>query len=282
MHKYFGSLAAVCLVFAGLGFASPSTAAAQDHPNHAAGTPPNVLVVIREFLKPGKSGAVHEKSEQTFVQAMKQANEQTHYFGLTSLTGKSRALFLLGYDSFADWQKDVKAMAGNSALAQQFDQAQQADGELLTSMDQSVFLYQPDKSVGHLTDLGKVRYWEITRIKVRVGHDDDWDALAKLHDSIYGNMPDARWFMFVKRFGQDSGSMWVVFTPLNSLDELDAQRAAGKKAWAAATADQKKQADSLEASTIESIESNLFAVDPKMSYAADNWKKSDPGFWNQQ
>ena len=281
MHKYFGSLAAACLLFSGLGFISPSTAAAQDHANGAT-TPPNVLVIVREFLKPGKSGAVHEKSEQTFVQAMKQANVQTHYFAVNSLSGKSRALFLLGYDSFADWGKDLNMLAGNSALAQQFDQAQQADGELLTSMDQGVFLYQPDKSVGTLTDLGKVRYWEITRIKVRVGHDEDWDALAKLHDSIYGSIPNAQWHMYAKRFGQNSGSVWLVFTPLNSLDELDANRAAGKKAWAAVSADQKKQAESLEASTIESIESNLFAVDPKMSYAADNWKKADPGFWGQQ
>ena len=35
--------------------------------------PPKVLAVFREFVKPGKGGALHEKSESAFVQAMTRA-----------------------------------------------------------------------------------------------------------------------------------------------------------------------------------------------------------------
>ena len=38
----------------------------------------------------------------------------------------------------------------------------------------------------------------------------------------------------------------------------------------------------LGASTIESIESNLYAINPKMSYPTDNWAQADPDFWNQK
>jgi hypothetical protein len=31
--------------------------------------PPKVLVVLREFLKPGKAGSPHQKTESAFVQA---------------------------------------------------------------------------------------------------------------------------------------------------------------------------------------------------------------------
>src|SRR5712664_3428914 len=52
--------------------------------------------------KPGKSGAAHERTESAFVQAMKRAKWPTHYLAVESLSGKSRALFLTGYDSFAE------------------------------------------------------------------------------------------------------------------------------------------------------------------------------------
>src|SRR4051812_1673369 len=38
--------------------------------------PPKVLLIEREMMKPGKSGAIHEKSELAFVNASKAANWQ--------------------------------------------------------------------------------------------------------------------------------------------------------------------------------------------------------------
>lgn len=282
MRKQIGTLAAVSLVFAGMSFAGTTTASAQDQSAGAAPAPPNVLVIIREWLKPGMSGAPHEKSESAFVQTMAQAKSPTHYFAMNSLSGPTRAEFVLGYDSFADWGKDVAEMAGSSAMAQQFDQEQQADGKLLKKMDQGVFVYEKDKSVNPNINVGEVRFWEITAIRIRPGHHADWDKLAKMHNSVYGNMPGASWAVWDKMFGTDSGSVVIVTSPLKSLAEIDAHRKAGKQAWSQASADQKKQMSDLEASIFESIETNLYAVDPKMSYAADSWKAADPGFWGQQ
>ncbi len=280
MQKRIGSLAALCFLLAGLGFTESSTATAQDQSSGAT-PPPNVLVIQREYLKPGKTGSVHEKSESAFVQAFAQAKSPTHYLAVDSLSGKSRALFFIGYDSFADWGKDLQTMQSNPTLAQAIDSAQEADGELLSSYDTGVFVYQPDKSVHAAVNVGQARYWEITILKIRTGHDEDWDALVKMHDSVFGNVPNAHWAMWAKRYGQDSGSIWIVTTPMKSLAEIDAVRAAGKQAWAGVSADQKKKMSDLEASTIESIESNLYAVNPKMSYPRDNWKAADPGFWGQ-
>ena len=76
--------------------------------------PPKVLSVIREFVKPGKSGAPHEKAESAFVQAMTRAKWPTHYLAVSSITGKPRVLFLTGYDSFEAWEKDVLATQSNA------------------------------------------------------------------------------------------------------------------------------------------------------------------------
>ena len=51
MKKQFGTLAGVCLIFTGIGLAGSGLANAQDKKPDL--TPPNVLVVQREMVKPG-------------------------------------------------------------------------------------------------------------------------------------------------------------------------------------------------------------------------------------
>lgn len=278
--KHVGSMIALC-IFAGIGFTGITTASAQDQASGAT-PPPKVVVIMREFLKPGKSGLAHQKTESAFVQAFTNAKSPLHYFAMDSLSGKSRSLFFMGFDSFGDWGKADQAMMQNPTLAQAFDSAMLADGELLSSYDEGVFVYQPDKSVAAAVDIAHMRYMEITRIMVRPGHGADWDALAKMHDDIYRKVPDAHWAMYKKTFGSYSGGLYLAITPMRSLAEIDQRQADGKKAWDAVSAGDKKKFQDLEASTIESIEDNLFAFNPKISYPAESWVKADPSFWGQQ
>jgi hypothetical protein len=261
------------------GLAIPKPAAAQEK---KMSSPPPILLIQREFLKPGKAGSIHEKSEAAFVKAMQQANSPTHYIAANSMTGPSRALFFVAYDSLADAQKDYSDMMGNSTLAQALDSAQQADGELLTRFDSGIFRYVPDKSVSPEIDPAQFRFFEITKIQVKLGHEQDWEALAKWHDSVYSKVPGAQWLMYNKIYGTDSGTELIVIRPLHSLAQLDAFHKEAAKAYKGLSADQKKKGNDLMGTTLESIETNLFAVNPKMSYAADPWKAEDPGFWEQK
>src|SRR5215469_8581441 len=107
-------------------FAGGSLAAAQD----AKPSPPKVIQIMREYLKPGKSGMAHDRSEAAFVTASNHAKLQGHYVALNSMSGKSRALYMVRYDSFEAWEKDNKLIDGSPALAAEFDRAVVADGEL--------------------------------------------------------------------------------------------------------------------------------------------------------
>src|SRR5438067_8558290 len=71
--------------------------------------PPKILVVDREWVKPGRSGAIHEKSEAAFVAAAKAAKWQTHYVAASSVSGRPRVLFMFGYPTFEAWEKDNQA-----------------------------------------------------------------------------------------------------------------------------------------------------------------------------
>src|ERR1700722_7353683 len=55
--------------------------------------PPKVLVIQREFTKPGKGGALHERTGAPYIPAMASAGAKPRYLAMVSLSGQSRALF---------------------------------------------------------------------------------------------------------------------------------------------------------------------------------------------
>ncbi len=275
--KYFGTLMALGL-FAGLGLVAINTASAQEKPDLS---PPKVLMITQEMLKPGMSGMPHQKSESAFVEAMKNAKSPDHYFAMSSISGPGRALFFIPFDSFADMEKSYAQMMQDKTLATAFDEAQQADGKLLKSSATMIFVYRPDMSVAPNEDVSRMRYWEITVIEIKPGHAAEWQELSKMHNEIYGKLPHEHFAMWEEWYGNDGGE-YIATTPLKSLAEVDAHKMDAHKAWAAVSADTKKKMGDLEANCFKSIHTNLYAVNPKMSYVWDQWKTADPGFWGQQ
>ena len=258
---------------------SLAAASAQENPNQAM-KPPKVLVIVREFVKPGKSGSLHQKSESAFVQAMTAANWPTHYFAADSLSGQSRTLFFAGYDSFEAWEKDNLATQANPTLSAALDSAAIADGELLSGYDTSVVVYRDDLSLRSSLSIAQMRYFEISRIVIRPGHSKEWEALVKKYISGYEKaVPDARWAVFESVYGVDNGGVFLIFTPMKSLAETDRSFVASKKFEAAMGEGEMTKMEALAASCIESDQTNVFQFNPKISYPVDAWVKADPAFW---
>ena len=192
MKKITGSLLGVYLLVGGLGIAMGQETV----------PPPKVLSIQREFIKPGRSGAPHEKTESAFVQAMARAKWPTHYLAVNSLSGKPRALFLTGYDSFAAWEKDAMAEQNNPTLSAAMDRAAVADGDLLSDFDASALLYRDDYSLRSAVDIAHMRYFEISLYRVRPGHSQDWDTLVKMVIAAYQKVPDSHWATYEAVYGQ--------------------------------------------------------------------------------
>jgi hypothetical protein len=239
--------------------------------------PPKVLVIQREFVKPGRSGSMHEKSESAFVNAMVAAKWPTHYFAASSMSGRPRVLFFVGYPSFEAWEQDNHAMAKNATLSAAFDRASIADGDLLTEFDQSVFTFDPDNSL-HPGDIVHSRYFEIAQYRVKPGHRKDWMDLVKLYKEGFDKIPTANWALFDSYYGQDNGGMYIAISKMTSLAEDDASMNDNKKFADTLGASGMKKLAELSAACIESVSTNLFEFSPKMSYPNDSWVKADP-FW---
>jgi hypothetical protein len=242
--------------------------------------PPKVLVIEREYLKPGRGGAVHERSESAFLRAVNAAKWPTHYIAVESLSGPTRALFLFGYPSFAAWEKADQDMAKNTTLMSAIDRASMSDGDLLTSFDQGAFLYREEGSLrADAADVPHCRYFEISVFRVRPGHQKDWQELVKLYKEGYEKVPNAKWALFESVYGADNGGTFLVFNPMKSLAEVEQGFADEKKFMDALGEEKMKRLSELAGSSIESQQTNLFRFNPKMSYPQDSWIKADPSFW---
>ena len=241
---------------------------------------PRVLQITREFTKPGKAGFVHDASESAFVQAMARAKWPTHYLGMTSLSGKQRALFLTSFASFEAWEKDNAAVQKNSTLAPAIEAATVADGAQLDSIDQAVFVFNDEISLRPMADLSQMRYMEVSLYHVRPGHGREWNELVKLVKAAYEKgVPGSHWGVFEQVFGGDGGS-YLVLTARKTLAEVDhGFQVENKQFEAAMGAEGMKKLEELAAASIESEQHQLFAFNPHMSYVADEWIKADPDFW---
>ena len=241
-------------------------------------TPPKILSVTREWTKPGKNGMSHEKTESVFVQTLARAKWPTHYLAVDSMSGKPRSLFFTGYESFEAWEKDFKALEKDAALNAALDRANVADGELLDSTDQGVFVFREELSLRAKVDIPHMRYFEISRFHVKQGHDHDWEKLVKMYQDGFEKLPDVHWAMYQVAYGREDGT-YIIFNPMKAAAEIDRGYADFKKFTDAMGEDGMRKLAELTAATVDSSETNLFVFNPRMSYVGEDWIKADPEFW---
>jgi hypothetical protein len=259
-----------------LAVAGGTLAAAQD----AAPTPPRVIQIQREYLKPGKGGAAHDKTEAAFVTAVSKAKLQGHYFALNSMSGKSRALYITRYPSFEAWEADNKTVDKNPATTAELDRAAMTDGELLEETDSAVLTFNEDWSFHPRPDLSHARYYEISSFHIRPGHRKDFsDCVKMVKEANEKAGTSAHWGAYEIAYGGPDGTV-IALTHRESLKEVDLALTEGKKfAEAAGGEDGMRKLDEVCGQGIESSHNELFSINPKQSYAEDAWIKADPDFW---
>jgi len=254
-------------------------AQAQENSTMPGHHPPKILSITREFVKPGKSGYAHDKTESMFVAAMTAAKRPAHYLAMDSITGRSRSLFFTGYDSFEAMEKETLEEMKDATLSAALDRANEADGALLESTENSVFFYREDQSFNSSVDIPHMRYFDIEVFRVRPGHEKEWDDAVKLVKDAYAKgMPEAHWAMYQELYGTP-GSEYIVIVPRKSASEIDMDFANNKKFTDAMGEDGMKKLSELSASAIEEQMTNLFVFSPAKSYVDESWIKADPDFW---
>jgi hypothetical protein len=238
---------------------------------------PKVLVIDREMVKFGKD-AGHEKNEAAFARAAAAAKSPDHYLAVTTMSGPSEAWFLVGFNSYADWQK-ASEYDNQPKVQAAFGPLQEKDADYVSDSSQILATYNEKWSYRPDVNIAEMRYFEIETIRLRQGHDKDWEALVALYQATAAKANlDEHDIFFEARYGAPEGTIYI-FSPLKSLADLDTAMGAGKAFEEALGADGQKKMAELEAAAFASDSATLARFNPEMSYAPEDWVKSDPDFW---
>jgi hypothetical protein len=248
---------------------------AAESPSNA---PPKVLQIYREEVKVGKAPA-HVKVEKGFVAAMARANWPTHYLAMTTVTGPSEAWFLTGYPSFAAWEKDREDTDKNTALTADLDRLVEKDGELLTNGRSLVAFLREDLSAGGPVDIAKMRYFRLLTFRVRPGHESDFQDAVKIVRSAYEKAKiELPWAVYQISGGMP-GPTFMVMAPMKSMSEIDSAIARAGALREAEGPENEKALAKMASDGYATLESNIFAFSPAMSYPSKEFVARDPEFW---
>jgi hypothetical protein len=246
-------------VLFGLSLVAAGSLAAAAQDASAPATPPKVIQIAREFIKPGRAGMAHDKTEAAFV---------------------ARALFITRYPSFAAWEADNKIIDKSPSLSAEIDHDLMADGDLLQDFDQAVATYDEKLSFHPHADISHARYYEVSVFRVKPGHRKEWHELTKMvQDANEKGGTSAHWATYEVAYGAEDGT-YIILSADKSMADIDQGFAESAKfAEALGGEEGMNKLDKLYGETVESSRSELFSINPKQSYADEAWIKSDPDFW---
>jgi hypothetical protein len=243
--------------------------------------PPKYIYLSNVAIKPNMSGSFIA-AETSEVQAERDAKAPIQYFGMLSFTGSPHALFFAGFNSFADMQKEHDQGMSDSKLQDALKAGDAAEAPALSQTYGSIYKYRDDLSLNSAVDISQMRFFDITLFHVRYGHYEDFEHLVKLYEKAYSSIPNAHWAMFEKLYGEDSDRTFILVTPIKALAEEDQAMIDGDSLPKTVGADQMQLMRELGSQTVESSESDLFAIIPQISYVPDAWLTASPDFWGKK
>ncbi|MDP1830961.1 MAG: hypothetical protein Q8K67_02795 [Geothrix sp.] len=240
--------------------------------------PPPLMLFIREEVKPGH-GAAHGATEAAWARALAKGKSTDHYLGLNALTGPSEAWFLVGYGSYAEWEARQNEMDKHPAIKKEIDTISRQDGEHLDGSRSFLGAYRKDLSFGPALEIGKMRYMRIRTFRVKQGQNKAFEEGVKLALDGYAKSHYAASFAFYEVAAGMGTPTYVALRPMKSLADMDALEASDKAFQEVLGEDGRKAMAKVFADTVNAVENQLLAFNPKLSFPAPYVVASDPGFW---
>ena len=250
--------------------------AAQDAP-----ALPKVLRIYREEIKQGR-GAAHEKVEANWAKTSAKHKFPAYDIGCDVVAGPSEAWFFEAHDSFKSIQNVQQLVEKNAAMKADYANLDSMDGELRANSSIMIAVYRDDLSyrAGQFAqDLPKMRYFSLSIMRIRPYSDA---RLAELAKQVIGADERANIEVPVATYQVVSGGpagMYMMFTPMKSLETLDEAPARTKAMMTAMGSDKVAGFYKTAGEVITGSQTFLLAINPKMSYVSKDMAAQDPDFW---
>ena len=238
--------------------------------------PSHLMRIFREDIKSGK-GSAHEKVESAYVRAFSKAGYPS-YLAWEQVSGTTQAWFIERYDTYEAMEKAMH-LSDSEPLKSTVQMLDAQDGELRSGERSMIATYQPALSyVAPPPNLMKYRFITVNTIRIRPGHNPDFQELRKLLIEAYTKAGQKRRFVvYSVNSGMPAGT-YLIFSGMESLKALDPVPGA-MSMQDAFGAENLSKYNKLYADTVISSENTLFAVNPRMSNPPKEYIQADPSFW---
>jgi hypothetical protein len=267
-----------------LAFGSPARAQTPAQENapiaHSAGSPPQYLNVVHERLKPGH-GAAYDGMLASIRGSYERFNIPAYWIELKSVTGPDEILAFNLADSFADLEKMGAGMA--ASIAAQPELAGLQDRQLAENTSSITnFIAERVDALGSRAatiNFAKMRLLNLTVFNIRPGHEAEFAEAAKSIAAAYEKVEGSRaWVMYAVHSGAPMPS-YLMLTALSSLKDEDAAAARRTPAMDAAGAAVQQRLQEIARSAYDSIETNIYVVNPHLSHMPRDFTAEDPAYW---
>lgn len=241
--------------------------------------PPNHLTIFVENLKPGME-ADHTRNEAGWPRAAEEAGSPYTYLALESLTGQSHVWYVSAYESFAQEGESMKLFETNTHLGQETSRLWRADAQYLASTFAFQAVGRPDLSYGGGVDINRHRFWEITSMRVRLGHEAEFEAAAQVFIGATRRLnPDANFRAYQVISGMN-GSNYLFFSSVETYGEFDQVMAGGNAVMAGLTAQEGTTLQEVFTQHVQNVVTHRYRLSPDMSYVDADTRAASPEFWN--
>jgi hypothetical protein len=256
-----------------------ATLASAQSPMPAGPTPPPPLIQrFREMVKVGH-GDAHEANERAWSAAYAKSKLPVYSVAMTAMTGPNDAWWMSGWSSFKEFDDANAAVAKNKELTAAISQYSVKDAEYVSDAVGSIWALRADMSYRDTVDWSAMRAYEMITVRSRPGHSDDVKKIAqKIRATHEAAGTSAHWAMYQGVMGVPDGT-FLVIVPHNSVADIDIGMKEEEKFGKALGEAGGKELDKLSNDGVISVETNLFAVSPKMSYVSAEWHTANADFW---
>ncbi len=259
-----------------LGCGVPAVALAQNQ--GLPTTQPSLVTIIREEVKVGRT-AEHARNEAGWPAAFGRVNSPDYYLAMTSLTGMPEAWYIIPSASNAAYGEAMIRYDKDAAMTAELERLSRADADLINGSRTIQALARPDLSMGSFPDLSKQRFWEISVVRVRPGHEAEFDAAAKAFGSAAQRAsPTTQYRVYQVLAGMPTPT-YIIFSSLATYAEFDQMFANSMKTMRAASDSEQAALHKYSTDAALSWETNRFRLDPRQSYVSRETRATDPTFW---
>jgi hypothetical protein len=248
-------------------------------------SPPKVLLIVREEIKPGMMAA-HSRHSADFAGIFNQIQSPNHRIALVPVAGnENEVIYINAGESFSELEgitkaTDKKMSSISGAMKVKMDSLDKEAPALHAGMRDIMAVYRPELSFNPGVNIPQMRYFSITTTRVRPGYDAVYqEYIQKLLNVARqkAKVDNLHVALFQVVSGAPGGT-YMAFRPMRTLAEMDDPIA--RRVRAAMTDDQRKDVDKAVRESIMSTENSIYAFAPGMSYVDQRFAAVDPEFWS--